>query len=61
MKQFEGKIIMKIPELSRTGYSSPEEAALGTEIFLNGEIASQIFNRFGVSIRVHIGEEVKVE
>lgn len=33
------------------------EKALATESYLNGEVANEIYKRFGVYIRVHIFEE----
>lgn len=64
MKQFEGKIIFKVqspderlPERTRT--LSEEASALDTEVYLNTEVAAETYRRFGVHLRVHIGDEKK--
>ncbi len=52
MKQFDGKVILKVDP--QPNYPSPEAAALDAEIYLNGDVASEVYQRYGVSLRVHI-------
>lgn len=52
MREFTGKIMMKVKD--QPNYPNPEAAAFDAEVYLNGDVASEVFKRYGVSIRVHI-------
>lgn len=52
MRQFDGKVIVKLMAGRR------EQDVLDTELYLNHEVAAEILRRYGVSIRVHIHEPV---
>ncbi len=61
MQKFEGKIILQVEqEGNQTHYASEESAVLDTEEYLNGDVASEVYKRYGVSLRVHVqGEPVR--
>jgi len=57
VKQFEGKAIMRVDDSQRPKYPAPEAAALDAEVYLNGEVANEVYHRFGVALRVHVQGE----
>ena len=51
MKEFGGKIFLKVTPLVG---GKEAQAAFDTEIYLNGEVAAEIYRKFEVHLRVHI-------
>ena len=40
-----------------TTKDASEEAAFDTEVYLNGDVANEVYKRYGVAIRIHIQSE----
>jgi hypothetical protein len=55
MKEFRGGVTMKVSP--QETYESEELAVLDAEEYLNGDVASEVFARYGVSLRVHVLKE----